>query len=312
MDRRGADAAFASCGSAPSPPECALSSRGATGSPTRLGGATKTIWEQARIHAYLRREGRGYSADPSLVGRRLEIMTTHPLPSDRFPLAVHLDVLRRFMAVSRNGAEAVTPEVVEAAGLPPGAAQLNVGFLADSGLVVEEAAGRFKPTPVAMQLINTLSLDDGRGRRLLRSVVAKLWFGRVADGVLRATPGAGSAELTSRLATEADGSGSPSGRSVQVLLEYLRYTGLLGAEPSNGSAPERAGRPVEPLPGASARTKRTEPRSPRSKDRSRWRSIQAEDFELRVRPNHDSIHRLRRQLDILDEELSATDPTVGT
>lgn len=84
----------------------------------------------------------------------------YTLPSGKFPLDAHFVVLRRFMSLSRNGTEPVTAASVEGQGIPAGAAELNVAFLSGMGLLIEEKHGEFKPTPVAMQLVNTQLADE--------------------------------------------------------------------------------------------------------------------------------------------------------
>ena len=235
-------------------------------------------------------------------------MTTHPLPSDRFPLGVHFEVLRRFMSVSRNGAEPVAAVAVEGGDIASGAAQLNVAFLADAGFLIEEAPGRFKPTPVAMQLINTQAVDEERGRRLLRSLVAKLWFARAATALRRTNPSAGASEVRRRLIDEASARTAADRRSVGVLLQYLSYAGLVepAAPGSRAPASPPPSGPTENPPGSplpSARRARAAPQDP-----SGWKIVRTDDFELRVRPGRDAVRRLRRHLDLLEEDLEA-DPT---
>jgi hypothetical protein len=225
-------------------------------------------------------------------------MATRPLPAKRFPLSVHFDVLRRFMSVSRNGAEPVTPDSVEGGDVPVGAAQLNVAFLSDAGMLVEEAAGRFKPTPVAMQFINTKTADEDRGRRLLRSVVAKLWFGRTAVAFLQANPnGAGSA-LSAALAAEAQVPTAEGAGGIAVLREYLTYTGIL-ASPTSTPAPvagstSSPSRPVR-RPGKRATTS--------GPDASGWKTLRTDDFDLKIRPDPEAVRKLRKHLDLFEEEL---------
>jgi hypothetical protein len=225
-------------------------------------------------------------------------MTTHPLPAEQFPLSVHFDVLRRFMSMSRNGVEPVTPLSVEGGAVPVGAAQLNAEFLSDAGMLIEEAAGKFKPTPVAMQLINTKIADEDRGRRLLRSVVAKLWFGRVAAAFLQANPKGEGPELVSALAKEAQVPTSEGGGRIAVLVEYLTYTGLVtpeaGSRASPGGSTSSPTRPAR-RPGRLAVTDGSEA--------SGWKSLRTDDFDLRVRADPAAVRRLRRHLDLLEQEL---------
>jgi hypothetical protein len=225
-------------------------------------------------------------------------MTTHPLPAEQFPLSVHFDVLRRFMSASRNGVEPVTPVSVEGGDLPAGAAQLNVGFLSDVGMLIEEAPGKFKPTPVAMQFINTKLSDEDRGRRLLRSVVAKLWFGRATAAFLQANPNGTGAELTSALAAEAQLPTAEGAGRIAVLVEYLTYTGLVALPVSTSVPPV-----VAPSSNGRAGPKPRRRAAAGAGESSGWRVLRTDDFDLKVRSDPEAVRRLRKHLDLLEEEL---------
>jgi hypothetical protein len=225
-------------------------------------------------------------------------VTTHPLPAEQFPLSVHFDVLRRFMSASRNGTEPVAPRSVEGGELAEGAAQLNAPFLSDAGMLIEEAPGKFKPTPVAMQLINTKISDEERGRRLLRSIVAKLWFGRAAVAFLQANPDGGGPELRDALAAEAQVPTGEGEGSVAVLVEYLTYTGLV-ALPAR--ATDRTAGPSSP---ASRPARRPEMRAGTGgREPSGWKALRTNDFDLHIRPYPEAVQRLRKHLDLLEKEL---------
>ncbi len=230
-------------------------------------------------------------------------MTTRPLPSEEFPLAVHFDILRRFMAVSRNGAESVEAGSVEGGGLPTGAASRNAEFLSDLGFLVEEAPGKFKPTPVAMQFLNTQASDEQRGRKVLRSLIAKGWFARAAVAFFQSNPNARTAQLADALAREAGTSTTEAGGAIAVVVEYLTYTGLVPPDreeippesqerPSPASAsPRTASRAAKPVPSTASGS-------------LPWKAMRTDDFDLKIRPAPGAVRRLRKYLDLLEEELA--------
>lgn len=236
-------------------------------------------------------------------------MTSPVLPAERFPLAIHFEVLRRFMSHSRNGVEPVTAESVEGGDLPSGAAQQNVAFLSDAGLLVEEAAGKFKPTPVAMQFLNTKAADEQRARKVLRSLLAKSWFARAAEAFQSTHSAAGSDELAAALAEEAHVSSAPDKRAIDVLVEYLTYVGIVSIESRAFPSSSRS----SPRNAPTARTRRpvlaTGSEAGTRTGSAGWKEMRTDDFELRIRSDREAVRRLRRHLDILEEEL--TEMTVG-
>ncbi|MCI4352665.1 MAG: hypothetical protein L3K14_04675 [Thermoplasmata archaeon] len=277
--------------------------------------------------------------DPYSTGPRLSAVTSgttvtdrtstpaaHPLPSGEFPVETHFDVLRRFMSVSRNGADPVEPAAVEAHGLPPHAAELNAAFLCDIGLLIEEKAGRFKPTPVAMQLINTQIADEGRARRLLRSLVEKTWFGTAARVFLRADRPESFREedLLAALAAAIPIPVEQNRGALRVLLEYLGYTGILTR--SDSTVPRMNGKPIRTEPAAVAPPssapvipqtgRREHPPSGATHppdEAADWEVIQTSEFYLKILPKSAAVKRLRKQLSLLEQKLHesakpATDP----
>jgi hypothetical protein len=216
------------------------------------------------------------------------------------------------MSVSRNGVEPVAPEAAEGEGVPAGAARENAAFLSDLGFLIEEKPGQFKPTAVAMQLVNTQLADEQRGRRLLRSIVAKTWFARSVAAALRNEPGVTPREedLAAALVSAAHLAAGQDEAPVRVLVQYLEYTGIL-------QLPER--QPVQPaspsgaIPATStnavpsARARSVSPHKPQavvSADETEgWETVQTSEFSLRILPSSAAVKRLRKQLDLLEQKL---------
>lgn len=242
--------------------------------------------------------------------------STHPLPSGDFPLESHFAVLRLFMGVSRNGTEPVELDVVEGQGVPASAARSNAAFLCDIGLLIEEKPGRFKPTAVAMQLINTQIADASRGRRLLRSIIEKTWFGLIARALSRTGQpnSVPEKDLISALAGGAHLASGEGQGSLRVLLEYLAYTGIFThTEPGVLPEPPKAGKPgpdsppsntVEPTALPSQRPKPSKDGEQSiSGEAEEWELVQTGEFQLKIQPSRAAIRRLRKQLDLLEQKI---------
>ena len=236
-----------------------------------------------------------------------------PLPPPSDLLVTHLALLRRYMSSTSNGAEPAAPGAVEGGGLPEKAAEGSTPFLVDLGLLVEEAAGKFKPTPVAMQLINTLATSDDRGRRLLRSYLSKSWFARSALELLHSRPTASTTDLFVRWDATLEGEGARKSDLYPVLLEYLAYTGLVpdgrfGRAEARPTADARTVPPEGPaglpprVPSAASPDPLVSGGNVASDDE--WETIETRDYRLRIRSDARAVARLRKQLDLLEESLS--------
>jgi hypothetical protein len=263
----------------------------------------------------------GPALDESASGKNPDrdrsTLSTRPLPSGEFPIGTHFDILRRFMSVSRNGAEPVEPATVEGHGIPSRSVELNTAFLCHVGLLVEERTGRFKPTPVAMQFINTQIADEGRGRRLLRSLIEKTWFGKAARSLLGTDPALSSRDKDVMVALAASAQ-LPAGEgegALHVLMDYLAYAGIIDRT-DRGLLPP-SGKSNRTVPASSDRhlrvparpsTKRLEsedapPVTDHPHEIADWEVIQTSEFYLRIQPNPAAVKRFRKQLDLLDQKL---------
>jgi hypothetical protein len=239
-----------------------------------------------------------------------------PLPSGEFTMEAHFDVLRRFMSASRNGVEPVDATAVEGNGVPLGAARANCAFLCGIGLLVEEKPGQFKPTAVAMQFINTQLGDDSRGRRLLKSLIEKSWFGTAAKAVVRADSPKSSQEEDLRSALAGAARIPPGEREgeLRVLVEYLTYTRIYipAAPVSSGSRNEAASAASTPRRAVTAAP--LAPPEPTQQsgrqavapanENPDWEVVQTSEFHLRIEPKAAAVRRLRKQLDLLEQKLN--------
>lgn len=225
------------------------------------------------------------------------------------------------MVVSQNGVEPIPPAAVEGSGLPAEAAQQNAPFLSDVGLLVEDAPGTYKPTPVAMQFINTMATSQDRGRKVLRSLVAKSWFARAVTDAVQAWGIVPRPELIAELSAIAETRDGNPDRSMGVLLDYLTYTGIVteterGFARADTGVLERA--PAGPTTSAARAVSSrsltdSKPSAPTSKsDLPNWEVLQTSEFELRILATPGAVGRLRKHLDLLEEKLKSEGPTHRT
>lgn len=271
------------------------------------------------------------------TARRNRLPTKYPLPSERIPFQRHFDVLARFMTVSRNGREAVTAVSVEGEGLPTQSAQLTTGFLTKVGLLIEEERGKFKPSSEAVQFLMTRSANEERARPILRALIERTWFAETARAVLTHRPTVSEADLRAELAIMAQTDAEKKADALRVLVEYLAYSGvivrteqglILGgppivgpvAAPIGGTAPAPTVisgpaqfiapsgiTPMSPLPGSGVmfRIGMGPVTGPPVLE---WRTIQTDDFLVRVRPTVEAISDLRDHLELLERRLKAAKP----
>lgn len=267
--------------------------------------------------------------------KKTKAPSKYPLPSERIPFETHFEVLRRFMTATGNGREAVPSDAVEGGGLRQQAAQLNTGFMEHVGLLIEEDRGKFKPTPEAISFIVTRSASEDRARPILRGLIEKTWFAETAGILLSSKPTATEDELCADLAIAAGTDLQKKAGAVKILVDYLVYAGLVKRTDQGlvmgGSAPVTpvlATPPAMVLPfpprvssGVNIPPAGITPRPPSTSvsvtwglgpapvaaTPGEWRTIQTDDFLVRVRANLDVITDLEDHLALLKKKLKPTE-----
>ncbi len=109
------------------------------------------------------------------------------LPSDRFPFQVHLNILKRFVALSHNGTQALDAPRVEGEGVPTQSAALNVRFLKSIGLLTATDRGQYMPTQEAIRFVTARSVSDERARPILAALLESTWIATTARNILSPT-----------------------------------------------------------------------------------------------------------------------------
>jgi len=262
---------------------------------------------------------------PVRAARRIRTFSKHPLPSDRTPFASHLEILRRFVTHSRNGQEPIAAEKVEGEGVPVQAAQMNVRFLADTGLLRFHSKGLYVPSPDTIRFVNALSVGEDRAQPILRSILLPTWFVEVATAVLRTRPVVTEDQLVGELALAAETDRGRKGPALQVLVEYLVTSGLISrddsgtlslAEGSSGATVSATG-PLAPAAELDSSPRAEVEGRPgvaplRASDSGMWHIIQTEDYFLKVRSDPDIIEDLRDQLMLLTKKIDRIRAKSGT
>lgn len=267
--------------------------------------------------------------------RKTRAPTRFPLPSERIPFELHFEVLRRFQTATGNGREAVPATAVEGIGLRQQAAQLNTGFLTAIGLLSEEERGKFKPTNEALSFLVTRSANEDRARPIIRALLEGQWFTETAKIVLASKPVVSEQELCQELAIAAATDATRKGGALKVLVDYLTYAGVvrrteqgltLGAtalvvppapptvqavqpeSPKGPPAPQVVFRPPQFVVGGQPQPMPPGVTigfgiAPAPGTMLAWRTIQTDDFLIRVRPDLAVIADVRDHLDLLERKL---------
>jgi hypothetical protein len=107
---------------------------------------------------------------------RTKIQSTYALPSSGPEILSK--ILKAYVIASKQGAEAIKyTDVAAVAGLNPTVVSRNNSFLADSGFIVSEKYGYYKPSPDTIEFAKHAPWDEVGARKFIRKQIDKTWFG---------------------------------------------------------------------------------------------------------------------------------------
>lgn len=250
---------------------------------------------------------------------KMRVYSKHILPSERFPFQLHFDVLKQFVIRTRNGQDAITSDKAEGNGIPVQAAQINVRFWKDIGLLATADRGRYLPTPETIKFVQARTVGEAHAKPLLRELLLKTWFGELAINQFRLEPLMAEDRFIGELALAAETDKSKKERALRVILDYLVYAGILNRDdrgltlavaspPSDGASPKE----VSPVGQVVANPPRAVdgPSSPppltaatRIAPTPESRVLQSEFFFVRVNADVEAVQDLIDHLEILKKSI---------
>ena len=155
----------------------------------------------------------------------------YPLPDSRISFDKHLEIIKAYVVVSKNGQESVTyksfKNVVD---FHPNVISGNNEFFENIGLIreVEGQRGKYIPTEKAINLFNALKWKkEEEVKSFLKEVLSPSWFWNLTKQVLDVNVSATRTELRDKLGYESNADPKKHNPSLNVLIDYLLYAGLI-------------------------------------------------------------------------------------
>jgi len=152
------------------------------------------------------------------------------LPTDRLKLDVQKKALSVIAVVSDYGKRDVgAADIAPRLSLSAATAGLNNSFFFESGLIVKESKGRYKPTEAANDFARRYTFDQRRAGLCLKEPLSKTWFFHVVRQELAGMGPATREKLIELLAYEA---GATKDHTIQLgsLIAWLEYAELIVKE----------------------------------------------------------------------------------
>ena len=254
-------------------------------------------------------ERREKTEEPSVERTRTprsRVHTRYILPSDRHSFEVHFDILRRFVSHSHNGTEPISASRVEGQGIPVQAASMNVRFMRDIGLLEMRGRGQYVPTQESIRFVTALSVGRDKAMPILRGLLSSMWFTELAQSLFAARPVISEDEFLGELALASVTDMQAKGPALQVILEYLVYTGIVERDErglSLASGMPEGPQVKAPTPSVASGLPANFTVGAEGEAPAEWQIVQTEDFYVKVRSDPDAFEDLSDHLELLKKKM---------
>jgi hypothetical protein len=132
-------------------------------------------------------------------------------------------ILKAFVIASKQGAEAVNySDVAAVAGLDPTVVSRNNSFLAESGLIVSERYGYYKPSPETIEFAKQAPWDEVGAKGFVRKQIDRTWFGETVRQQFQMFPTLTKSQQIRALGIKSSPPESDA-RKVSFLFDFLAY-----------------------------------------------------------------------------------------
>lgn len=157
----------------------------------------------------------------------------HPLPSPRISFERQFEVLRAYVAASKDGKEAVGYNDFGKLTVSPTNVSGNNKFFEHLTLIAkaEGAPGKYVPTKDAIQICKDFAWKkEDNVRSILADLISRSWFGESAKTLLATRGRVTENDLLAQLGYDSGADPEKHMASLKVLVEYLKFSGLIRLE----------------------------------------------------------------------------------
>ncbi len=167
------------------------------------------------------------SSDPS-VKSRIITQLKHPLPYPGLSFDKHLELVKAYSVISKEGKEPVTYKDVGKT-ISPFKVSGNTKFFENFGILNKvQGQGRYKPTEEAIDIYRDLiwkKEQDARSK--IRALVERSWFWETTKNILTIRGKIAEDDLIQQLGREAGADPRIHTPSLRVLVSYIKFADLL-------------------------------------------------------------------------------------
>lgn len=144
------------------------------------------------------------------------------------------DILKAYVIASNQGADAISyKDVAVVANLHPTNVSRNNSFLAESGFIVSERYGYYRPAIEVTEFAKEAPWDEDGAKRHIRLLIDKTWYGEIIRQKFQMRGLLAKEELIKAFGIKATPDPSDANR-LDLLLDFLEYTDYLQKDEGGG------------------------------------------------------------------------------
>lgn len=118
--------------------------------------------------------------EPKVLKAKTKMQSTYALPSAS--PEVLSKILKAYVIASKQGGESVKySDVAAVAGLHPTLVSRNNAFLSESGFILSERYGYYKPSPETTEFAKHAPWDEAGAKQFIRAQIDRTWFGETVQ-----------------------------------------------------------------------------------------------------------------------------------
>jgi hypothetical protein len=170
------------------------------------------------------------SEEPSIASARSRTITQlrYPLPYPGLSFDKHLELVKAYSVLSKEGKDSVTYKDVGKT-ISPFKVSGNTKFFENVGILAKvQGKGRYKPTEEAIDIYRDLVWKKETDVKLkVRALVLRSWFWETTKNLLTIRGKIPEEDLIQQLGREAGAEPRIHTPSLRILISYIKFAGLL-------------------------------------------------------------------------------------
>ncbi len=151
----------------------------------------------------------------------------YPLPSSSISFEKEVQLVKAIVEFSNKGEKMVDYKSIKI-GIHPTHISSELPYLESISLVKKNKKGKYSVDPKTIELVDNLNWNkELEAKRILGDMIQKSWFGNLTSKIVKVKGKVKKDELISELGKEASAHPTRDKKSIERLIEWMKYSGLI-------------------------------------------------------------------------------------